>query len=57
MPKGRGLIGTVTVGDITDTDVPAVVIGGELDQSLLGMSYLRRFARVGIEGDTLVLER
>ena len=57
VPTARVMIGTLTVGDITDTDVPAVVIGGELDQSLLGMSYLRRFARVGIEGDTLVLER
>ena len=57
MPTARVMIGTLTVGDITDTDVPAVVIGGELDQSLLGMSYLRRFARLGIEGDTLVLER
>ena len=51
------VIDQIKIGDIVDDDVPAVVIGGDLDQSLLGMSYLRRFARVGIEGDTLVLER
>ena len=34
-----------------------VVIGGEIDRSLMGMDYLRRFARVGFEGDMLVLER
>ncbi|MFV0385766.1 retropepsin-like aspartic protease family protein [Paracoccus sp. (in: a-proteobacteria)] len=45
------------IGDIVDYNVPAVVIGGELDGSLLGMSYLRRFARVGFEGDLMVLER
>ena len=51
------VIDRIKIGDIVDDDVPAVVIGGDLDQSLLGMSYLRRFARVGIEGDRLVLER
>lgn len=45
------------IGDLVDNDVPAVVIGGEISGSLLGMSYLRRFARVGFEGDLLVLER
>lgn len=51
------VIDRIKIGDIVDDDVSAVVIGGDLDQSLLGMSYLRRFARVGIEGDRLVLER
>lgn len=45
------------IGDIVDRNVPATVIGGDLDGSLLGMSYLRRFARVSFEGDLLVLER
>ncbi|AUH32163.1 retropepsin-like aspartic protease family protein [Paracoccus tegillarcae] len=45
------------IGDIVDTNVPAVVIGAEISGSLLGMSYLRRFARVGFEGDLLILER
>lgn len=42
---------------IRDTDVPAFVNDGELDVSLLGMGYLRRFASITIEGDRLVLER
>lgn len=45
------------IENIIDHDVPAVVIGGELDRSLLGMNYLRRFARVSFEGDLLLLER
>lgn len=60
----NGVVGTasvtlrsVSLGGVTDDDVPAVVIGGDLDQSLMGMSFLRRFARVTIEGDQLVLER
>lgn len=43
--------------DIRDRDVTASVTEGELHISLLGMSYLRRFARISIEGDRLVLER
>lgn len=42
---------------IRDTDVPAFVNDGELDVSLLGMGYLRRFASITIESDRLVLER
>ena len=60
----NGLVETATVrldsiaiGDISDSGVPAIVIRGDLDRSLMGMEYLRRFARVGFEGDTLVLER
>ena len=50
-------IDTLEIGDIVDRNVRAWVIGGELDGSLLGMSYLRTFARVSFEGDLLVLER
>lgn len=50
-------LGLVEIGDIRDTDVPAVVIEGELSGSLMGMSYLRRFARISLEADRLVLER
>jgi aspartyl protease family protein len=32
----------LTIGDVTVTNVPAVVNGGELDTSLLGMSFLSR---------------
>ena len=48
---------SLSIGPITDHDVPADVNGAAMDRSLMGMSYLSRFARVSIEGDRLVLER
>lgn len=45
------------IGDLVDENVPAMVIRAEISGSLLGMSYLRRFARVSFEGEMLVLER
>ena len=48
---------SVAIGDIRDEGVPAMVLRTDLDQSLMGMSYLSRFARVSIEGNRLVLER
>lgn len=48
---------SVEIGEIRDENVPAVVIDGDPGVSLMGMDYLRRFARVGFEGNTLVLER
>ncbi|WP_410218625.1 TIGR02281 family clan AA aspartic protease [Paracoccus sp. (in: a-proteobacteria)] len=50
-------ISEFAIGGAVDRDVRAVVIDSELQDSLLGMSYLRRFARVSFEGDLLVLER
>ncbi len=50
-------LGTVSLGDFTDTAVPAAVNSGAIDSSLLGMSYLDRFARIEIEGDTMTLRR
>ncbi|MDO5642042.1 MAG: TIGR02281 family clan AA aspartic protease [Paracoccus sp. (in: a-proteobacteria)] len=50
-------LGLIEIGDIRDENVRAEVVQGDLDISLLGMSYLRRFARVGFEGETMVLER
>jgi aspartyl protease family protein len=47
----------VSFGDVTDTDVRASVTEGGLDGSLLGMSYLDRFARIEIEGDVMRLTR
>ncbi|MGZ3217018.1 retropepsin-like aspartic protease family protein [Paracoccus sp. T5] len=60
--NGRVRTASVTIqdfaiGDAVDRNVRAVVIDSELRDSLLGMSYLRRFARVSFEGDLLVLER
>ncbi|WP_312525000.1 TIGR02281 family clan AA aspartic protease [Paracoccus sp. (in: a-proteobacteria)] len=51
------VIRSFEIGDIHDENVMAMVIDGDLGQSLLGMSYLARFARVSIESDRLVLER
>jgi aspartyl protease family protein len=48
---------TVRLGDVTDRDVPAVVNGGELFQSLLGMGYLQRWGRIEIAGGELILTR
>lgn len=60
----NGTVGTASItlakfaiGDTVDRDVRAVVIDSELQDSLLGMSYLRRFARISFEGDMMVLER
>lgn len=51
------LIDSFTIGEIHDERVMAVVIEADMDQSLLGMNYLSRFARVSMEGNRLVLER
>ncbi len=48
---------TLRIGPISDTGLRAVVNDGELDQSLLGMSYLQRFSSVSFSGGFLVLTR
>lgn len=48
---------TVRLGEMTDRSVPAVVNDGQMDASLLGMSYLRQFERIEIEGGRLILSR
>ena len=50
-------ITTLTLGDIADSNVRAVVNGGEMRESLLGMSYLSRFSRLEIANGRLLLER
>jgi aspartyl protease family protein len=57
VPTASVTIDRFTIGDTTDRNISAVVIDSELEDSLLGMSYLRRFARVSFENDMLVLER
>lgn len=47
----------VAIGGIVDRDVDAWVNEGEMNISLLGMSYLQRFARIEIERDRLILTR
>ena len=50
-------LGLVKFGTFTDTNVPARVTEGGLGSSLLGMSYLDRFANIAIAGDTMTLTR
>ena len=55
---GAGVVlDRVELGGFVDTDVRAVVNGGRMDISLLGMSYLDRFRRFSVEGDRLLLSR
>ena len=48
---------SVQLGDIRDTRVRASVNGGEMEMSLLGMSYLSRFESIEIRRDVLILNR
>jgi aspartyl protease family protein len=48
---------TVTLGNQVDRAVPALVNGGNMDRSLLGMSYLNRFAHIEISNNQMVLTR
>ncbi|MCH8203253.1 MAG: TIGR02281 family clan AA aspartic protease [Proteobacteria bacterium] len=48
-------IGTLAVGSITEVDLPAIVNGGELSVSLLGMSFLNRLSGFEVRGDRLYL--
>ena len=48
---------SLSIGPITDTGLRAVINGGDLDISLLGMSYLQRFESVAFSGGFLVLTR
>lgn len=57
VPTATVRLDSVAIGEILDQNVPAIVIRGEVDRSLLGMDYLSRFARVGFEEGMLVLER
>lgn len=47
----------VILGDVTDRNVSAVVNGGEMEQSLLGMGYLQRWGRIEIANGELILTR
>lgn len=49
-------VGDVRLGPIAFRDVPVSVNGGEMDRSLLGMSFLSRFDRLEISDNRLVLE-
>ena len=50
-------LGSVDLGQFSDRDVVALVNGGALDQSLLGMSYLDLYDGFTVEGDQMLLWR
>ncbi|MBR9841857.1 MAG: TIGR02281 family clan AA aspartic protease [Rhodobacteraceae bacterium] len=47
----------IRLGGMVDSRVSAQVNGGELDQSLLGMSYLNHWREITISGGELILQR
>lgn len=47
----------VELGGFVDRDVRAMVNGGPMNDSLLGMTYLDRFRSLSLEGDELLLSR
>ncbi|MEC3861768.1 TIGR02281 family clan AA aspartic protease [Mesobacterium sp. TK19101] len=48
---------SVVLGPFEDRNLPAAVNGGEMQQSLLGMTYLQRFSRLEISNGRMILER
>lgn len=48
---------TVSVGPFTDTRLRATVNGGEMDKSLLGMTYLGLYDTISITDGKLILSR
>jgi aspartyl protease family protein len=51
------ILDQVALEGIADRDIAAVVNGGEMDTSLLGMTYLGLYNRIEITNGELVLMR
>lgn len=47
----------VQLGEISDSSIGASVNGGEMDKSLLGMTYLQRYSKIEIGGGKMILSR
>lgn len=47
----------ISIGPIEDKGIKAWVNGGQMDTSLMGMSYLQRFSKIEITAGSLVLIR
>lgn len=47
----------VRLGEIVDLSIGASVNAGEMDKSLLGMTYLQRYSKIEIGGGKMVLRR
>ncbi len=50
-------LNSVEIGSIRDSDVRAVVNGGQMDGSLLGMTYLGLYSKIEISGGEMILTR
>ena len=57
VPTARVWLDEVRLGEMVDTSVPALVNGGEMSGSLLGMAYLNRFSEVSFGRGTMTLTR
>ncbi len=57
VPIARITLNSITLGRFTDRNITATVNGGELETSLLGMRYLKRFRKIEIAGTRLTLTR
>jgi len=56
--NGAGVVlDRVELGGVVDHDVRAMVNGGQMTTSLLGMAYLDRFRSFRVEGDRMLLSR
>ena len=50
-------IARLALGTTTAQNIAAVINGGEMDHSLLGMEFLNGFRRIVIENGEMILER
>ena len=50
-------IDEIALGQLADRNLRVLVNEGQMDRSLLGMTYLRRFSKIEIAGDRLILTR
>ncbi len=57
VPMARITLDRLVLGRFTDRKITAMVNGGDLDTSLLGMRYLERFRKIEIAGSRLTLTR
>ena len=53
----RVTLKNIRLGEITDPSIRASVNAGEMDTSLLGMSYLQRYSKIEISSGKLILHR
>ena len=57
VPIAYSRLKTIRLGPYLDQGISVSINGGEMDKSLLGMSYLGRFGRIEIAQDQLILRR